>query len=213
MGKTIWSKELCLLEAQKYNTRNEFRNNNKNAYVASVRNKWINEMFSNLTEISNEEWKDIEKYEEYYQISNYGRVKSKRRNRLLTIRKDGSGYSMVCLCNGITQKNYKIHKLVANAFIPNPNNYKEINHIDEDKSNNKASNLEWCNRSYNVSYSIGKPIYQINKDTNEIINEFKTIAEVEKILNINHRHISDCCLGKRNSCHGYKWKFKESEKD
>lgn len=108
-------------------------------------------------------WKDIEGYEGLYQVSNFGRVKSldryvlRNENTLfvkvivlsqLNIR----GYLAVRLCNSGKYKNYFVHRLVANAFIHNDNNYSEINHIDENKHNNHVDNLEWCDRKYNVNY-------------------------------------------------------------
>ena len=99
-------------------------------------------------------WKDIKNYEGIYQISNLGRVKSLHNNkeRLLKLHRKPDGYIQVVLC-----KNYKIvsrltHRLVAEAFIPNPDNLPEVNHKDEDKTNNCVDNLEWCNSSYNKNY-------------------------------------------------------------
>lgn len=105
----------------------------------------------------NEVWKDIEGYEGKYQVSNLGRVRGlDRKNsmgktvkgRILKPRKTHAGYLRAHLC----RDDRYIHRLVAEAFIPNPNNLPQINHKDEDKANNSVDNLEWCTCEYNLSY-------------------------------------------------------------
>lgn len=109
-----------------------------------------------------EVWKDIKGYEGLYQISNLGNVKSLKRkslnfkcekDKILINCKTSQGYEKVMLCKNKQVKNQMIHRLVAKAFIPNPNNLLEINHIDGDKTNNKVSNLEWCTRSENIKHA------------------------------------------------------------
>ena len=101
-------------------------------------------------------WKDIPNYENLYQISNYGRVRSlhnRYKNKLyLKPCATSKGYLSVSLCKDHTQKAFNIHRLVAEAFIPNPKNLPCINHIDENKENNIFSNLEWCTYQYNNTY-------------------------------------------------------------
>lgn len=106
-------------------------------------------------------WKDIEGYEGIYQISNFGEVMRLmsydsrhhlRNSKILKQRKNSEGYMIVGLHKNGKEKKFLVHRLVAQAFISNPKNYPEINHIDENKHNNFASNLEWCNREYNVNY-------------------------------------------------------------
>ena len=102
-------------------------------------------------------WKDIEGYEGLYQVSNLGRVKSLKVSKIKSerIRKSyqqSSGYISIVLCKNGKVTNHKIHRLVANAFIDNPDNLPEINHKDEDKTNNCVDNLEWCDSSYNKNY-------------------------------------------------------------
>jgi hypothetical protein len=96
-------------------------------------------------------WKEI-KGIEGYSVSDSGTVRNDRTSTILKsyLRRDGY-MSIVLLGNG-KYINKKIHRLVAKYFVPNPHNYKEVNHKDEDKTNNCASNLEWCNRKYNVNY-------------------------------------------------------------
>lgn len=112
-------------------------------------------------------WKDIKNFENMYQISNYGRVKSIKRVRKLNNDKIANvkerilkptyinGYQRVVFSKNGKRYNYFIHRLVAEAFISNHNNYKEINHKDENKKNNCVNNLEWCNHSYNINYGTG----------------------------------------------------------
>lgn len=113
-----------------------------------------------------EEWKSIPGYEDLYEVSSYGRVKSLeisyiRRNGImdhkpeiiLTPKNNGTGYFTVCLYKNKTHKYYLIHRLVAIAFLPNPDNLPCVNHKDEDKTNNNVNNLEWCSHRYNSNYN------------------------------------------------------------
>ena len=101
-------------------------------------------------------WKDIPNYENLYQISNLGRVRSLHNRykgkQYLKACPNSKGYLLVSLCKNHTQRAFNIHRLVAEAFIPNPNNLPCINHIDENKLNNAVSNLEWCSYQYNNVY-------------------------------------------------------------
>lgn len=107
-----------------------------------------------------EDWKPIEGYEGFYEVSNLGRVRSLprvTRSNILkgTILKPNItpyGYQQICLCRNGIRKQHKIHRLVANAFIPNPNNLPAINHKDWNTSNNNVDNLEWCDTQYNNSH-------------------------------------------------------------
>ena len=108
-----------------------------------------------------EKWVDIEGYEKEYQISNYGRLKSLKNNLIMKPMIATNGYLIACLWKNGKQKKYVIHRLVAKAFLDNPNNYKEVNHIDEDKNNNNVNNYEWCSHKYNMNY--GKVREKISK--------------------------------------------------
>ena len=108
-----------------------------------------------------EEWRPIEGYEGLYEVSSYGRVRSLdrydsrnhfRRGRILKLSYDTVGYLIVGLHSNGKAKTYLVHRLVAQAFIPNPDNLPEVNHIDEDKMNNRVDNLEMCNREYNSNF-------------------------------------------------------------
>ena len=109
-----------------------------------------------------EEWKDIKGYEGLYQISSYGRVYSFYKKGYLELNLNKYGYLHVGLYREGKRKVYKVHRLVAQTFILNPNNYPEVNHKDENKINNYISNLEWCTHQYNNFYGT-KNIRQSNK--------------------------------------------------
>ena len=170
-------------------------------------------------------WKDIRDYENMYQISNLGRVKSLNynntgREKIMKPSVDKDGYLFVRLCKNGKVKNFKVHRLVAQAFISNTNNYPQGNHKDENPSNNFVNNLEWCDAKYNSNYGtrtkrvagkLAKKVLQIDKNTNEIISEFQSIMEVQRQLEISISHISEWCNNKphHNTAYGYKWKYKE----
>lgn len=104
-------------------------------------------------------WKAIDGYEGKYEISNLGRVKSLNykntfKEKILEPRTTEKGYEEIQLWNNYKQKHFKIHRLVASAFLPNENNYKEVNHINHIRNDNHVSNLEWCDRQYNNSHKI-----------------------------------------------------------
>ena len=163
-------------------------------------------------------WKDIKGYEGLYQVSNMGRVKSLRNNIIL---RQGitMGYKRVLLYTNNSPKNYYIHRLVAMAFIPNPDNLPQVNHKDEDKANNCISNLEWCDCKYNSSYgtrgkriarSKSKKVLQFKPD-GTFVKEWKSTKDVERNLGFNHANISACCRNIRKSAYGYIWKYKNEE--
>lgn len=155
-------------------------------------------------------WRDIEGYEGKYQVSNLGRVKSldykRTGNEKILVHKNGI-YRRIRLTQNGKQKDFYIHRLVAQAFIPNPNNYIEINHIDEDKQNNKADNLEWCSRRYNLSYGSREDFkkhfskeYNIETKGKKVIclntnEEFVSIREASRAYKIHNADISKACRG------------------
>ena len=98
-----------------------------------------------------EEWKNIIGYEGLYEVSNIGNVRNVRRNTLLKLSKN-QGYIQVHLYKNGIRTGLKVHRLVAEAFIPNADNLPQVNHKDEDKTNNSVDNLEWCDHKYNVNY-------------------------------------------------------------
>lgn len=126
-----------------------------------------------------EQWKPIEGTDGKYEVSNLGHVRTNgKRPGLLTLTKQKSGYryAMIQLNNG-KQKNCRVHRLVAEHFLPNPDNMKEVNHKDGNKDNNRADNLEWCTRSHNVKHSFDTGLKQPHRWTAE---ERKQISERNK---------------------------------
>jgi hypothetical protein len=108
---------------------------------------------------SQEIWKDIVGYENKYQISSWGRLRNT--NGMMKPMIASNGYLVACLWKNNKQRKFVMHRIVAQAFLENPQNYKEINHIDEDKTNNRVENLEWCSHKYNMNY--GKLKEKISK--------------------------------------------------
>ena len=197
-------------------------------------------------------WKDIEDYEGY-QVSNFGRVRSLDRidsnnhplnGVILKPYISNSGYLLVGLYK--QQRCYKklVHRLVAEAFIPNPDNKPEIDHINTIKTDNtvflnedgsvnyEKTNLRWTTRKENINNPLtktkmqinarkpskgkygkkhhrSKPIIQYDKDGN-FIKEWDCANDVERVLGISNKHIGSVCLGKRKSCGGYIWKYKNA---
>ena len=96
-------------------------------------------------------WRPVIGYEGLYEVSSYGRVRSLKKNKVIKFFLKG-GYPYCGLFSDGKQKNHQIHRLVAQAFIPNPDNLPQVNHKDEDKTNNIVDNLEWCDRKYNMNY-------------------------------------------------------------
>lgn len=193
-------------------------------------------------------WRDINGYEGLYQVSNLGRVKSLERfiktrknkngmngyiHKQESIRiptKDYKGYLRLSLCKEGKLKPFRVHRLVAEAFIPNPNNLPQVNHKDENKENNCITNLEWCTNEYNHNYGTrnkrvaekqkGRKIpfeqiknkiavLQINKDTNEVIRKYDSIKEAQICCGVktHYSHIGECCKGERKTAYGFKWRY------
>ena len=163
-----------------------------------------------------EHWKAIAGYEGLYEVSDLGRVKSLNYNhtgteKILKPQKDTSGYLQVDLCRDGHTKRLFVHRLVAEAFITNPNNLATVNHKDEVKTNNVVSNLEWMSRGDNKRYSANKSVQMFDKFTLELLATFPSTMEAERITGIANQSISACCLGKLKSAGGYVWKYKGEE--
>ena len=140
-----------------------------------------------MENFDNEQWRDIDGYDGVYQVSDLGRVRSLKYGKVRVLKgiNDKDGYLLVSLCKGGKIKKCRVHRLVAQAFIPNTDSSKTlINHIDECKQNNKVSNLEYCDNQYNTTYNDIhhrrntkrrkiKPLYDPNLSINEKIKVFK----------------------------------------
>ena len=115
----------------------------------------------------NEDWKDIPGYEGLYAVSNNGRVMNVRSGRILKEHITKFGYKRIGIYKNGVCRMFIVHRLVAQAFLPNPDNLPEVNHKDEDKTNNSVDNLEWCDRSYNNNYGTRKERERDTKMKNE----------------------------------------------
>ena len=158
-----------------------------------------------------------------YKVSNFGKIVSIKRNKLLKLNTDKNGY----LCVGITvngkRKLKKIHRLVAKAFLSDYSDSIQVNHKDENKANNIVTNLEMCNNKYNCTYGsrrtkLAKPVLQFTLD-GILIKEWESIREINRTLGYAQASIIACCKGQlkdshtgktypSNSAYGYKWKYK-----
>lgn len=149
-----------------------------------------------------EVWEWINNYEGDYQISNKGRIKSFKTNKIgkiLKPKKDGKDkYLMICLCKNGNKKYYLIHRLVAETFIPNPENKLQVNHIDGNKKNNKVDNLEWVTCSENINHAYENDlnskqvgVYVVDAFTGKIIKHFKSITSASNFTNISSESIRD----------------------
>ena len=176
-----------------------------------------------------EEWRDIEGYEGYYQVSNEGRIRSLDRTflredgstctwkgKILSQSKQTNGYLTVQLYKNNITKRFRVHRLVAEAFIPNPNNYTDASHIDENFLNNNASNLEWCEHKTNCRtpqrikrlQNKGKWVIRLSTN-NEILHFYRNCTTASKETGIDFYSIYDCCNNKPH-CHtagGFVWKY------
>lgn len=144
-----------------------------------------------------------------YLVSNTGLIKGLN-GKLLKQATDKKGYKFVTLNNNYKQFHLSIHRAVALCFIPNPNNYTQVNHIDKNKANNHVNNLEWCNNKYNSHYSNSKAVLMIDKNTKEIIHRFEAIRDIDVYFNKEmHQSISNCCnhRPKYKTAYGYIWEF------
>lgn len=184
-----------------------------------------------------EVWKDIKGYENKYQVSNFGNVRSKDRldsagrNRIkgqsLKVVIGNHGYKRLNLCKDGKPRLWLVHRLVAEAFIPNPNNLPYVNHKDENPANNNVSNLEWCTHLYNMNYGTikerhsrdmtgkminrpdkSKAVLQYDKVGN-FIARYSSTCEAKRETGLSQSNISACCRGVKNhkTVGGFIFKF------
>lgn len=173
-------------------------------------------------------WRDIEGYEGIYRVSNLGRVKSLARNiylhewpmplkeRILKPYPNKKGYLGIDLRKDNKRKCPRVHRLVAQAFITNPENKPQVNHKDCNKTNNKVDNLEWCNNSENQIHAWANGMQPTGDDRNisrkKIIcvdtgDIFNSIKDAAKFANSSRSNIYACCVGNTSHCKGHKFKY------
>ena len=182
-----------------------------------------------------EQWKDIEGFEGYYQVSNIGRIRSLDRevrhskNGTLTLKgkvlkgvMDKDGYLLVHLSKEGKKKMFKVHRLVYSAFNGEIPSRMQVNHIDEDKMNNKLENLNLMTCKENINFGTrteraaktntnnplrSKPVIALNADS-KIVFEFPSTKEAGR-QGFDQSHLSKCCRGEQKTHRGYRWKYKE----
>jgi hypothetical protein len=162
-----------------------------------------------------EQMKDIKDYEGLYQVSNLGTVYSVKSGKFLKPRKTKLGYILIDLYKNNKQKTYYLHRLVAQAFIPNPLNLPEVNHKSEIKTDNRVENLEWMSHKENINYGsrterCSKKVLQFTRE-GEFVAEYSSTHEAERQTGIYFQSISQCCKGKRHSAGNYIWRYKKEE--
>ena len=177
-------------------------------------------------------WKDIPKYEGYYQASNLGRIRSIDRKidvyggnqhckfkckqiikgKVMKSKLTKDGYYEIGLNKNGKTKCVRTHRLIAMTFIPNPNNYPVINHINHNRLDNRAENLEWCTIWYNNRYSKARKVVQLDKNYN-LIKVWDCISDAYRELGVSVGNISKCCINKRFMTGNCYWRyFEEYEK-
>lgn len=191
--------------------------------------------------MNNETWRDVIGYEGLYQVSNLGRVKSLYREfwcgkgynilkkypeAILTVWLDNGGYEYVTFTRNAKSKKFKVHRLVGEAFILNPDNKPQIDHIDTIRTNNRVENLRWVTRRENnlnpitrKRYSdtkmgdknpikkVKRMVLQIDLKTNEVIKIWDSAVDAAKGIGANCSNIYRVIYGEKNTCRGYIWKY------
>lgn len=168
-------------------------------------------------------WKDIPGWEGFYAASNLGRIKNVRTGYIQKLYNHKNGYVYCHLSKKGSTKVLRVHRVIAETFIPNPDNLTQVNHKSEVKTDNSVDNLEWCDAKYNAGFGtrieriVEKNINHPNKSKwviklskkNEILHFYPSTMQAERETGVSHSHIMKCCLGKKNyrTAGGYIWKY------
>lgn len=162
------------------------------------------------------EWRTVCEYD-HYEVNRKGEIRHKVRKQVLKPRLNSGGYAYVNFNINGHRKNFAVHRIVANAFIPNPNGYSEINHKDYDRTNNCVDNLEWVDSSQNKQHMFlkeenkdcrGKEVEQYTKK-GEYIKTFTSLSAAAQEMGCTVGAISNCCMGRSKTSMGYRWRFSE----
>lgn len=170
--------------------------------------------------LEEEEWRDIKGFEGLYQVSNLGNVKRLKsywckKERIVKQSPNNQGYLRLTLCKNNVKYPKRVHRLVAEAFLPNPDNLPQVNHKDENKLNNRVDNLEWCTAQYNINYgtcvqrTAEKNRIKVNQYTKnmEFIREWHSITDAAHSFNAKCGNISKCCKHRLPQAYGYIWRY------
>lgn len=165
-------------------------------------------------------WQHVKGFEEYYLVSDVGQIWSIRRQRVLKPKIDRYGYEVVALSVNGCSYYRTVHRLVAQAFVPNPHNLPTVNHINEVKTDNRAVNLEWLSVADNDNYGTRNekmantkcrlPVEQVFSDGSTI--KYKGVKDAFRKTGINRGCIAQCCKNLRKTAGGYRWRY-SNERD
>lgn len=166
-----------------------------------------------------EVYKDIKGYEGLYQISNLGNVKSLKtgKEKIMKPFLQRKGYYLIEIRKDNVSKTFAVHRLVAETFISNPDNLPQVNHINENKTDNRVENLEWCSVGYNNNYGTRnkrisekkkKEVFQFDKNM-ILLRTWESIKLIQEELGFDNTCISRCCNKQVKSSYGYIWRYKE----
>ena len=159
-------------------------------------------------------FKPVKGYEEFYEVSENGEIYSKIKNRLRKpVLNKATGYYMIFLCNpqNKTKECKNVHRIVAETWLDNPENLREVNHKNEDTTDNRVENLEWCSHSYNMRYhdkhkKCCRKVAQID-ETGATVKIWDSATEAAKHFPTNNKNISAVCRGLRAKAGGYQWRY------